>query len=251
MSSFAERISLEFAISQTLGRVKRWYIAALRHVRYSIIVASVIIVSMTLCLQTQSGRTFVQGLNSSLNPMTIQLQAPPPGIPTQQFLSVNTFNRSVLRNFILTHNKKVYDRLVDEIIDACIANAYKYRLSPILVLSLIQVESEFNVNATSPIGAVGLTQVNPKEWLDVLITKKIVSSMPDCYDPAKNIEAGCFILRHYLDQTQNFELALDKYLGTQSNKYRDDVHRMVGSILMMGITYEINASYRAPGRPAG
>ncbi len=248
MLGFIERISFQFALSQTLGRVRQWLAAALRHVRYITIVATVIVVSLTLCIQTKSGRTFVKGLNNSLNPMTIPLQAPSAGIPTQQLISVNTFNRAVLRDFILTHNKKVYDRLVDEIIDACIANAYKYRLSPILVLSLIQVESEFNVNATSPIGAVGLTQVNPKDWLDVLISRKIVSSMPDCYDPAKNIEAGCFILRHYLDQTQNFELALDRYLGTQSNKYRDDVYRMVGSILMTGITYEINASYRAPGR---
>ena len=150
------------------------------------------------------------------------------------------------------HNKKIYDRLQDEIIDSCIINSNKYRLSPILVLSLIQVESQFNINATSKKGAIGLTQVNPSEWLEVLIKRKLVTSLSDCYDPRKNVEAGCFILRYYLDETHNFDVALDRYLGTQSDKYRDDVYKMVRRIRMIGITSEINAPYRsfAPGSDA-
>jgi soluble lytic murein transglycosylase-like protein len=167
------------------------------------------------------------------------------GMPAVQLASINTFNRGVFRAFIQMHNRKIYDRLQEEIIEACIVNANKYRLSPILVLSLIQVESEFNINATSPKGAVGLTQINPSEWLEVLVKKNIVTSISDCYDPRKNVEAGCFILRYYLDETQNFDLALDRYLGIRSQKYRDDVYKMVHRILMLGITSEIHASYRS------
>jgi hypothetical protein len=245
-------LSLEPPRRTVLGRVRSWACPVLRHVRTFTVAAGLIIASLSLCAFTKQGRAFVGSLNEHLNPASVQLPEPANGIPTEQLASINTLNRGVFRAFIQMHNKKIYDRLQDEIIDSCIANANKYRLSPILVFSLIQVESEFNINATSSKGAVGLTQVNPHEWLEVLIKKNIVTSLSDCYDPRKNVEAGCFILRYYLDETHNFELALDRYLGTRSDKYRDDVYKMVRRILMLGITSEINAPYRsiAPGSDA-
>jgi hypothetical protein len=252
MFSLVHPLSLKSRRSSILGRVKSWSAPAFRHVRNFAIAAGLIIVSLGLCAFTKQGRMFVESLNDHLNPANIRAEEPVSGMPAEQFASINTFNRGVFRAFIQMHNRKIYDRLQEEIIDACIVNANKYHLSPILVLSLIQVESEFNINATSSKGAIGLTQVNPTDWLEVLIKKNIVTSLSDCYDPRKNVEAGCFILRYYLDETQNFELALDRYLGTRSNMYRDDIYRMVNRILMLGITSEINASYRSivPGSDA-
>jgi len=237
--------SSESQRTSILRRIRSWSAPAFRTVRNFAISAGLILVSLGLCAFTEQGRTLVGSLNDRLNPESARVEEPASEAPPVQLASINTFNRGVFRSFIRMHNRKIYDRLQEEIIDACLANASKYRLSPVLILSLIQVESEFNINATSSKGAIGLTQINPADWLEVLINRNIVTSISDCYDPRKNIEAGCFILRYYLNETQDFDLALDRYLGIRSERYRDDVYKMVNRMLMLGITSEIHASYRS------
>ena len=226
-----------------LSLVKSWSASAFRFVRNFALVAVLILVSLGLSAFTRPGRVILADLNDHLNPDKLRVEELARRLQAEQLASIRTLNRGVFRTFIQMNNMKIYDRLQEEIIDACIVNANKYRLSPVLVLSLIQVESGFNINATSSKGAIGLTQVNPADWLEVLIKQNIVTSISDCYDPRKNIEAGCFILRHYLDEAQDFEVALDKYLGTRSDRYRNDVHEMANRILMLGISTEIQASY--------
>ncbi|MCP5107807.1 MAG: lytic transglycosylase domain-containing protein [bacterium] len=81
------------------------------------------------------------------------------------------------------------------IVNKSFEEAKKNKLSPYTVLSVIQVESNFDPHAKSSV-ADGLMQINLSAWENYfkIDTKKI-------YDIDYNISLGCKILRHYLDST--------------------------------------------------
>jgi soluble lytic murein transglycosylase-like protein len=171
--------------------------------------------------------------------------------PVEEMLSIDTINPAVLRGFIQSVNPKVYNNLADEIVRASLNSAKKYHLSAILILAIAKTESEFDINAVSKIGARGLMQVNPKVWKDILIKRGIISNEFELHDPTKNIESGCLILRDSLDQQHSLDKALNGYLGADSMRYRAEIDRQIGGILMLGISSEINAPYRSQPAKAG
>lgn len=82
-------------------------------------------------------------------------------------------------------------------------------LTPELVLSVMQVESNFDRYAISSAGARGLMQVMPF-WLEELDRPN-----DDLFDIRTNIRFGCTILRHYLDREKgNHARALARYNGS-------------------------------------
>ena len=90
--------------------------------------------------------------------------------------------------------------------------ATRAKLPPELVLSVIQVESNFDRFAISEAGARGLMQVMPF-WLAEL-------GRPDAnlFDPQTNLRFGCTILRYYLDREKgNMARALARYNGSKGS----------------------------------
>jgi len=83
--------------------------------------------------------------------------------------------------------------------DAARAN----NIDPLLVHSVIQVESNYNPNAVSSAGAQGLMQLMPGTARDLGVT--------DSFDPRQNIEAGVKYLKYLKDQYQDDKLALAAY----------------------------------------
>jgi len=82
-------------------------------------------------------------------------------------------------------------------------------ITPELILSLIQVESNFDRFALSSAGARGLMQVMPF-WLDELDRPN-----DDLFDIRTNIRFGCIILKHYMDRERgNHARALARYNGS-------------------------------------
>jgi len=82
-------------------------------------------------------------------------------------------------------------------------------LTPELVLSVMQVESNFDRYAISSAGARGLMQVMPF-WLDELERPD-----DDLFDIRTNIRFGCTILKNYLDREKgNHARALARYNGS-------------------------------------
>lgn len=81
------------------------------------------------------------------------------------------------------------------IVNKSFIESRKNKLSPYTVLSVIQVESNFDPFASSGV-AYGLMQVNLRAWQDYFnIDKKKI------YDIDYNIAIGCKILKHYLDKS--------------------------------------------------
>lgn len=165
-------------------------------------------------------------------------------VQSKIMISNQTLNPEVLKQFVKVSNDKVYDRLAQEIVKTSISVGEEYQVSPILMIAVMYAESEFNINAVSKTGAQGLMQIQTNVWGAKLREKKIVEFPEEIYDPVKNIKAGAFVLRSYLDETKDFEKALNKYLGVDYPPYREKIGRTVGSILMLGISKEINATYK-------
>ena len=95
-------------------------------------------------------------------------------------------------------------------------------LDPLLVLAVMDVESNFNRFAESHVGAQGLMQVMPF-W-----KKEIGHPDDDLFNPIVNIEYGCKILRHYLDRYKKPVKALAAYNGSIGRtKYPDKVYRRI------------------------
>ena len=81
-------------------------------------------------------------------------------------------------------------------------------IDPELAFRLVKLESDFNVHATSPVGAVGLTQVMPStaRFYEKEITRERL------YDPATNLRVGFRYLRGLVDDYHgNVKLALLVY----------------------------------------
>jgi soluble lytic murein transglycosylase-like protein len=81
-------------------------------------------------------------------------------------------------------------------------------IDPELAFRLVKLESDFNVHATSPVGAVGLTQVMPSTatyYVKDVTREKL-------YDPQTNLRVGFRYLRGLVDEYDgNVKLALLVY----------------------------------------
>ncbi len=94
-------------------------------------------------------------------------------------------------------------------------------LEPELVLSVIQVESNFNPFAISRAGALGIMQIMPF-WL-----KEIGKPGDNLFHMHTNLRYGCTILRYYLDKERgNRVRALMRYNGTRERHYPAQVYKV-------------------------
>ena len=90
-----------------------------------------------------------------------------------------------------------------EIADLVDESARRHDVDPLLVHSVIQVESDYNSNAVSPKGAEGLMQLMPG-------TARMVE-VSDSFDPQQNIEAGVKYLKYLQGIYKDDRLALAAY----------------------------------------
>jgi soluble lytic murein transglycosylase-like protein len=98
--------------------------------------------------------------------------------------------------------------------------ATRAKLTPELVLAVIEVESNFDQFAISSAGARGLMQVMPF-WL-----KEIGKPGDSLFRMQTNLRYGCTILKYYLDKERgNLHLALKRYNGTREHVYGAKVDR--------------------------
>ncbi|NUY02717.1 lytic transglycosylase domain-containing protein [Paraburkholderia sp. JPY169] len=95
-----------------------------------------------------------------------------------------------------------------KIAQAVLTEANRYSMSPILLLSVMAVESGFDPHAVSAVGARGLMQILPAAH------PQAFASVKELDDPAVNVRIGSSILRDYLDASGgDVTAALWRYSG--------------------------------------
>ena len=107
-----------------------------------------------------------------------------------------------------------------------VTDAEGVSLAPDLLLALIAVESSGNERAVSAAGAVGLTQVRPGTFADMMARHPALFPRRDPSDPAENVLAGGLYLAwcaHYLgvlpDGVNGWQPALNAYnLGPSAER---------------------------------
>ncbi len=152
----------------------------------------------------------------------------------------STLSLEVFQKFIRQSTERMYPRLSREIVEAAIKYSDKYDLSPILVLAVVEAESQYYPFALSKKNAKGLMQINAEANQALLLQEGIFKEPADIFDPDRNVEAGCFLLRKFLNESSNLNTALDRYLGADSIPYKAEIHQVMGKILLLGITEELN-----------
>lgn len=94
------------------------------------------------------------------------------------------------------------------IAQAVLTEANRYSMSPVLLLSVMAVESGFDPRAVSALGARGLMQVLPTAH------PRAFANVKELDDPAINVRIGSSILRGYLDaEGGDVDAALWRYSG--------------------------------------
>jgi hypothetical protein len=83
----------------------------------------------------------------------------------------------------------------------------EYGFNPYLIMAVIQVESAFDQNAVSSVGAYGLMQVNYSVWKNELAV-----DFNRIFEKEYNIDLGLKILKHYYEEASgNIFMALYRY----------------------------------------
>jgi soluble lytic murein transglycosylase-like protein len=118
----------------------------------------------------------------------------------------NVPNHTGYRRVLRDRNGQVsINSLVNSLYDDLILTASgRYNIDAHLIRAVIKAESDFNSNARSHKGAMGLMQLMPE-------TARL-HNVSDAYDPGENVEGGVRHLRMLLDRYQgDVELSLAAY----------------------------------------
>ena len=99
-----------------------------------------------------------------------------------------------------------------------------------LVYAVIRTESNFDPEARSNVGAIGLMQLMPDtlDWLARLLDEEAPTG--EITDPETNIKYGTYYLRHLYDRFGNWDTAIAAYnaghgrvaLWIKNSEYSDD-----------------------------
>ena len=95
-------------------------------------------------------------------------------------------------------------------------------INPRLIALTVYRESRCRVDAKGAVGEVGLGQIHPAIWAQVLTDQGIIESVGDLYDPSVNLHATGFILSESLRYAKGDPVdALRRYngRGTAARKY--------------------------------
>jgi soluble lytic murein transglycosylase-like protein len=88
----------------------------------------------------------------------------------------------------------------------------KNALDPVLILAIIQVESQFNPNAVSSRGAQGLMQVRREVVTELVEEGKIPASRHhNLRDPLVNVQVGVSYLTYLIDMFGDLKIGLAAY----------------------------------------
>lgn len=110
----------------------------------------------------------------------------------------------------LARRYRVAGDAIEQLVRESYAVGRQWKVDPLLILSVMAIESRFNPIAESGYGAKGLMQVVPRFHLDKLSAHGGDEAL---LEPKVNIQVGAQILKTYIRQTGSLESGLQLYAG--------------------------------------
>ena len=109
----------------------------------------------------------------------------------------------------------------------------KYGVPSALATAVAHVESTFNPDALSPVGASGVMQVMWGIHNGLLRSHGIIGTPGSnpLSDPEHSIAAGCLLLSRYIRASGCVQKAMDRYLGASSEGYRRRVNGNIARLM--------------------
>lgn len=98
----------------------------------------------------------------------------------------------------------------DMLVSAAYVTAKEIKLDPLLILSVMAIESGLNPFAESPVGAQGLMQVMSKIHHEKF---EDMGGIKAALNPIANIKVGALILKDYVTRAGSVEAGLKLYVG--------------------------------------
>lgn len=115
----------------------------------------------------------------------------------------------------LAKRYRVADEAINMLVSATYLTAKETKLDPLLILSVIAIESRFNPFSESPVGAQGLMQVMSKVHHDKFSD---LGGIKAALNPVANIKVGAMILKEYVTSAGSVEAGLKRYVGAADNE---------------------------------
>lgn len=164
---------------------------------------------MRFCLEIILGTAVLGTLSAASLPVSDNASA---GARPVWVVRVDTHTGRLVRTLLAPARPAGMDADVRGLVSEAAKN---FDVNPLLVDSVIQVESNYNPFAVSPKGAQGLMQLMPSTAQRFGVT--------DSFDPRQNIEAGVRYLKFLQDTFQDDRLAIAAYNAGEKAvaKYKD------------------------------
>uniref|UniRef100_A0A6M3IUK0 Putative transglycosylase n=2 Tax=viral metagenome TaxID=1070528 RepID=A0A6M3IUK0_9ZZZZ len=138
-------------------------------------------------------------------------------------------SEEALVEWVYTHSNRISKNVCKEIVKEAIKMP-----KPLLLLAIMEVESNFVPTATSSKNAIGLMQILPSAWDKDLIKRGDIGERRDLYDINTNIRCGSYIFQLYLNQAKgNIDKALELYLGGKDGVYVKRILTNLASLYLL------------------
>lgn len=152
------------------------------------------------------------------------ITGPAEGVKPAEVVAEDPLKAAVVR--WMKDNSEMPDQVLSRIYETAVNNPHAD-----LILAICMVESNFNPNAKSRKGAVGLMGIVSSVWLEELKKEGIVNSKRDLYLVSNNIASGVYVLKKYLSRSKDLEQALLDYVGGD-NLYVGKVMQALGEVYL-------------------
>lgn len=108
--------------------------------------------------------------------------------------------------------KQVYPMEYEELVEKY---AYEYNIPEYIIFAVIKVESDFDAEATSGAGAMGLMQMMPTTFTWLSSSEHLGENLPysSVYDPEISIRYGCYYLRYLFEKFHDWDNVFAAYNG--------------------------------------
>jgi len=182
-------------------------------------------------------RVFIVGLVLSLsvvmlffgNVNILPLKVPKSPAPIVSEPIPQVRSEEALVEWVYTHSNRISKNVCKEIVKEAIKMP-----KPLLLLAIMEVESNFVPTARSSKNAIGLMQILPSAWDKDLIKRGDIKERRDLYDIGTNVKCGSYIFQLFLTQSKgNIDKALELYLGSRDGAYVKRILTNLASLYLL------------------